>query len=534
MNLYRILVVDDEEEIRYGIIKKIDWEKYGFKIVGDAENGKDALEKLEKLKPDIVMTDIKMPFMNGLELGEKIKDIMPWVKVIIFSGSDELEYAHKAIKINAYEYVLKPINSIEIIDILNNLKVKMDQEYNEKKNIQILSKHYEDSLPILKDMFLVGTIEGRIKKEIWDEEAPRIGVDFKKKYYVVGVIYKDNSFNEKELSEINEEDLLDISIKKIIDDLMKEHCYYESFIYSGTIIVIGNLEEKEDIVEFIKGLNEVCKTAEYIISKKVSAGIGQVVDEYSKIRFSYKMARNAMHYRMVLGTGKAIYINDVEPDTSVQLQFDENDERELLNIIKMKSKEDIIEIIDKFFDKSSELLLPFNLYRIYLIQITTTLLKLVQAYGINIYDVFEIGFNCYSHIDNFASMDQAKKWFIEKSIKINVLIKRERLDSSKLLIEKAKAYININYSNSEISVESLCKHLHVSPTYFSTIFKRETGENFVSYLTTVRLDKAIKLLNTTDLKTYVIAENVGYTEANYFSYVFKRRFGVSPSKYRSN
>ena len=127
MGLYKILIVDDEEEIRYGIIRKINWEKYGFKIVGDAENGKDALEKAEKLKPDIIMTDIKMPFMDGLELGEKIKDIMPWIKVIIFSGSDELEYAHKAIKINAYEYVLKPIDSTELIEVLKNLKIKMDE-----------------------------------------------------------------------------------------------------------------------------------------------------------------------------------------------------------------------------------------------------------------------------------------------------------------------------------------------------------------------------------------------------------------------
>ena len=158
----------------------------------------------------------------------------------------------------------------------------------------------------------------------------------------------------------------------------------------------------------------------------------------------------------------------------------------------------------------------------------------MQAYELNIEEVFEAGFNCYSHIDKFNSMDKAKEWFIEKGVKISSLIKRERLDSSKLLVEKAKEYINENYNDSEISVEKLCKHLHVSPTYFSTIFKRETGENFVNYLTTVRLDEAVNLLNTTDFKTYVIAQNVGYPEANYFSYVFKRRFGVSPSKYRNN
>ena len=245
------------------------------------------------------------------------------------------------------------------------------------------------------------------------------------------------------------------------------------------------------------------------------------------------MARNELHYRMVLGTGKAIYIEDVEPDNSVQLQFDENDERELLNVIKLKSGGEIKDSISNLFCRIEKLLLPFNKYKIYFIEITTSLLKVVQAYNIKVEEIFGEGFNCYSHLDDFNSINQAKEWFIEKSIRINNLIKRERMDSSKLLIEKAKEYINQNYSNPELSVEAICSQLHVSPTYFSTLFKKETGSNFINYLTSIRLNEAVNLLNTTDYKSYMIAEKVGYTEANYFSYVFKKKFGVSPSKYRN-
>ena len=106
MTLYTIMVVDDEEEIRLGIIKKIPWEEYGFKVIGDAENGQEALEKAEKLRPDIVMTDIKMPFMDGLELGKELSKKMPETKIIIFSGSDDFEYAQKDLKIYVIEYVL--------------------------------------------------------------------------------------------------------------------------------------------------------------------------------------------------------------------------------------------------------------------------------------------------------------------------------------------------------------------------------------------------------------------------------------------
>lgn len=266
----------------------------------------------------------------------------------------------------------------------------------------------------------------------------------------------------------------------------------------------------------------------------ISAGIGYVYDDPSEMRFSYRSAQNALDYRFILGTGKAIYIDDVEPDNSIHLQLDEQEERVMLNAIKISSEEEITEAIDNLFKKFQDLLLPFNQYRIYLMEIMTSILKLVQNYNLDINEIFGENFNCYSYLEAFDSIDEVKKWITNKAIKINDYIKKERINSSMLLIEKAKQYIKESYSDPDVSVEKLCSRLHVSPTYFSTIFKKETGENFVNYLTTVRLEEAVKLLNTTDDKTYMIAEKVGYPEANYFSYVFKKKFGVSPSKYRKS
>lgn len=537
MNLYRIMVVDDEEEIRLGIIKKIDWKANGFIVVGDAENGRDALEKAEKLNPDIVMTDIKMPFMDGLELGKKLSEIMPSTKVIIFSGSDDFEYAQKAIKINVIEYVLKPINSIELTEVLRKLKIQLDKEYDEKTNIEKLHNHYLESLPVIREQFLVGTIEGRIAKKQWEEQNEKLGIDFKSKYLTVALIHYDGTsilryLDDEHLSE--EDALLLISIKKIIDENMVRYCKFISFLYSDMVVVIGNLEEKSHILNFIRGLNDICKLYERIMSSTITVGVGQVFEDPSQIRYSYKTAQNALDYRVMLGNGKVIYIEDVESNNSIQLQLSEQEERTMLNAIKISSKEEIVEAIDNLFKKVEDLLLPFNQYRIYLMEITTALLKLVQAYKLDIDEIFGDNFNCYSYMESFNSIYETKKWFIYISIKVNDFIKRERVNSSKLLIEKAKEYVKKNYNDYEMSVEKICSQLHVSPTYFSTIFKRETEMNFVNYLTEVRMEEAVRLLNTTDDKTYSIATKVGYPEANYFSYVFKRKFGVSPSKYRKS
>ncbi len=538
MDLYKIMIVDDEEEIRLGIIKKIDWEANGFIVVGDAENGKEALEKAEKLQPDVIMTDIKMPFMDGLELGQKLVELMPSSKIIVFSGCDDFEYAHRAIKINVVEYVLKPINSVELIEVLKRLKTQLDHEYNEKRNLETLYKHYVESLPVIREQFLVGVIEGRISESQWNEQSENLGIDFEYDYLSVAVIHADGSLTLDEVGDnisiSKEPTLVPISIKKIVDENMDKYCKFASFLYSDMVVVIGNFEKKDDILLFIKGINEVCKIYERIMNLTISSGIGYVYSRTVEIRFSYKAAQNALDYRFILGTGKAIYIDDVEPDNSVQLQLDEQEERYMLNAIKISSEEEITMAIDNLFKKFEDLLLPFNQYRIYLMEIMTSILKLVQAYNLDIDEIFGRNFNCYSYLEAFNSINEVKKWIVSKAIKVNDYIKKERINSSMLLIERAKQYIKENYRDYDISVEKLCSELHVSPTYFSTMFKKETKMNFVNYLTTIRLEQAVKLLNTTDDKTYIIADKVGYPEANYFSYVFKKKFGVSPSKYRKN
>ena len=536
MGLYRIMLVDDEEEVRLGIIKKIDWESNGFIVVGDAENGKEALEKAEILQPDVVITDIKMPFMDGLELGNALAKLMPATKIIIFSGFDDFEYAHKAIKINVVEYVLKPVNSIELTEVLKRLKIKLDKEYSEKVNVETLYKHYIDSIPLVREQFLVGLIEGRIDKIECEQKKDLLNIEVKSNYWSVASIYADNS-SVSNLSEYvslkKEVTLIPIAIKQIVNESMGNYCEFISFIYLGKVIVIANLNEKESILKFINGINEVCKISEKIIGLKISAGIGHVCEDLSKLSFSYDSSQNALDYRIILGSGKGIYIDDVEPDKSIQLKFDEHEEHILLNAIKMGDSCEISEIIESLFGKFEYLLLPLNKYRIFFMEIMTSILKLIQTYNLNIDEVFGVNFNCYSYLEKVDSLSELKTWFIDAGIRVNDFIKKERIYSSRVLIEKAKEYVIKNYDNCDISVEILSSYLHVSPTYFSTIFKRETGISFVNFLTTVRLEEAVKLLNTTDDKTYIIAEKVGYPEANYFSYVFKKKYGVAPSRYRS-
>ena len=153
MELYRVLLVDDEEDIREGISRKMDWLGLGFSLVGEAANGQDALELAESLRPDVILTDIKMPFMDGLELCRILTDRLPAARFVVFSGFDAFEYAKQAIQMNVVEYILKPINADELSAVLRRLKDQLDQERAERRNVELLRSRYTENLPVLRELF---------------------------------------------------------------------------------------------------------------------------------------------------------------------------------------------------------------------------------------------------------------------------------------------------------------------------------------------------------------------------------------------
>ena len=177
MNLYRIILVDDEEEVRKGIIRKIDWNHLGFEVVGDAENGAEALEKIEQLEPEVVMTDIRMPFMDGLALTERIRQKYPSMKVLIFSGFDDFEYAQQAIKLNVTEYILKPVNVEELSEILTRVRKNLDEEISQRRDAALLRESYQKSLPILRAVFLNDLMRGTADAGMIEEKLKEYSVD---------------------------------------------------------------------------------------------------------------------------------------------------------------------------------------------------------------------------------------------------------------------------------------------------------------------------------------------------------------------
>jgi two-component system response regulator YesN len=216
MSLYKIMIVDDEVEVREGIVRRIDWGALGFEIVAEAENGQEALEKAESLELDVVLTDIKMPFIDGLTFGTHLQRLQPSAKLIIFTGFDKFEYAKEAIKLNVIEYVLKPVNAEELSQVLMRVKSTLDSELAQRRNIEMLTEVYQKSFPLMRDHFLSELLLGTVSEQEIEAQLVHFNIPIQKAKHKVAAVF-ELDHKGAETPAVNRE-LLPISLKQLVDD----------------------------------------------------------------------------------------------------------------------------------------------------------------------------------------------------------------------------------------------------------------------------------------------------------------------------
>lgn len=532
MNLYKMILVDDEEDVRVSIEKKVEWKSLGFQLVGSVSNGEEALELAEQIHVDVVMTDIKMPFMDGLTLCAKLKENYKKTKVVLYSGFDDFELAREAIHLEAEEYLLKPIAAKDIENVFRKIKKNLDKEFDERRNMENLHEYYRKSLPMMKDQLLVGILEGKISEEHAETMIHTYDMAFFAPYYAVGLLGADFRLNAKNPQE---RQMLMLSLNNLAVEYLEKHMDILHIMSIDKIAIIARLSKPTEIREFIYHMNQVCKMGSRMFDANVDAGIGHAYSGISKISVSNAEAKEAFDYRVLLDENcQAIYINDVEPQKETTYLQEPLGLQEIVRNMKLGTKEEVYQAVDAFIKELKENKVSVQQFQMAFMEFMTEIFKVLRSYQLDMVEIFGKNFDLYQEMGKFNSFDKMAVWMKEKCNKIRQLIQKERTDSTNVMTEKAKQYIEENYSDSTLSVEHLCSYLNVSATYFSVMFKKEFGMSFVSYLTKVRLEHAVDLLNNTEDKSYIIAEKVGYTEANYFSYVFKKQYGVSPTKYRTS
>ncbi|MCI8465108.1 MAG: response regulator [Lachnospiraceae bacterium] len=535
MELYKIMIVDDEEEVRKAIVKKMDWESLGFEVVADAENGIEALEKAETLDLDLILTDIKMPFMDGLELGRKLQKRHSHIKLILFSGFDEFEYAKEAIRLNVMEYVLKPVNAEELARVLTRVREELDRTIAENRDIERLKKNYEEMLPVIRERFLTDFVRGLFEEENLEGRMEELKIPGREKAIHRMAVARIGHRSDGKLT-AKEQEMLRISVGKFLEEqLVSADFIPVIWIYKTYLTVMISMDEEKETVRLLDILESSCRKCQKIFGVSLTVGLGGRGTGYRSVPESYREALSALEYRAILGNGRVICYQDVDYSVSVPLCFGSEEAALLTKAVTFGGGEEnpVRAAVESVLERVEETDSTAGSYQLYMIGILNTVARIVEKYGLSMEQMVGQGGNYLELITAFQSKEELSGWLFDTCMNLSRGIEEKRAATTRNLVDEARDYIEKHYADPELSVDKLCRQIHISPSYFSTIFKQETGSSYVNYLTEVRLQRAAALLQTTEDKTYLIASKVGYPEANYFSYVFKKRFGVSPTRYRS-
>lgn len=533
--MMKMVIADDEYIVREGLKNIKLWEEYGIEIVGDACDGKEAFELCVKLQPDILFTDIRMPIMDGLEVAMKLKEDQSNIKVIMLSGIQDFNYVKTAMDINAEGYILKPVKINELRSVITKVVNSIKMERNREHEITSLKQELNDSIPVIRENFLRNLISGFYQNENEIKEKIKyLDIPLKSDESAVVAVFQIDEY-ENITMDNSEEDrqLLNLSVNNIIKRIIQEYGLGVSFAAKENEFVVIYNQNSQLRKKYIEVSEEIMVCVNKFSDKTISVGIGRATNKLSGVSISYREALDALEYKFYTGRGSLISIYDIYQD---EKDIDFSDlyklEQRLMNYMKLGDTENVLQIIDTIFIPLlySDAAPCYPYIKSICIELICTAQRVVYETGEDMKDIVADHSVILSDIFMKKDMLELKNYVKSVFIQLVNFFEGRYKNRNAGVVRKIKNIINERYMEN-ISVAMLSEEVYLTPNYISLIFKRETGETIVEYLTRVRMEAAKKLLETSELKVFEIAEMVGYENSNYFSTVFKKYTGIYPGKY---
>lgn len=327
--------------------------------------------------------------------------------------------------------------------------------------------------------------------------------------------------------------LLSLSVERQAETDLKKQWQAQMFHYLGDTVMIAQLKNDDMITALTDDCDRFCKYINHVMGAKVTIGIGQACGNIQGLANSYQSAREALSYRVLYGSNQAINMKEIIPQRIIKKESAE--EASLANLFKticLGSGDEIENAVDVYMQHNFYELNSLEKYHVAVMELISELYHFMANNELDTGQLSGGTRSIYNELSNFEPQ-VLKKWLINFSTTLHDDMDDVRNHSKKSLIDKAREYVHRNYKHEDLGLDDVCRELGVSNSYFSGMFKKETGKSFVAYITDYRMERAARMLVETGEKSYIIAQNVGYADPNYFSYVFKRKYGVSPSKYRT-
>lgn len=533
--MYTVLLVDDEALVREAISSNMAWEELGYELIGACKNGKEAMEFLKENRVDLVITDICMPFVDGLELSKFVFESYPDSRVIIISGYNEFEYAKKAVKYRVAEYVLKPVTMAELSEVLLNVRKTLFEEKIKKDSMKKLEVAYIKNLPILRTRYLNQMVNGIRKEELEEDiqlKLKELNISIEGKYYTGAIVMVEKTEEFLLMMPEAKKDLPAFIIFNILEEMLAASANNIVFqdLNNNTVILSGTESEEEHRQQFQKIFEECRGIVERNFGLGITIGIGKKVTALGKISRSYESAITALHYRFLYGVNRILDIRDFANRTSKNYDFNEEIKR-LVTAIKINSANEINEILAEMKELSRKYLISQSRVYAVLQNLIVSVNHLLENANVLKENLEEKQEEILQRLYGEETLDDIDMVMGNYCLYIGELLSEQREGSGKKQAILAVEYIEKNYANPELTLQSICNDLAISTSYFSTIFKNYTGETFIEALTKKRMNKSMELLANTSMKIYEIAERVGFSDPHYFAITFKKYTGMTPKEY---
>jgi two-component system response regulator YesN len=514
--MYTLLLVDDEPEIRDGLREVVPFEEHGFTVIDVASNGLEGYQKALELKPDLVITDIRMPLLDGLSMCKAIQKELPICQFIIISGYDDFDYARRAIQLNTMAYVLKPVSKNEFIKLLDSINVKLTKQNTRMNDFEKMKQHYYESLPLLREMLLSSLISSGINQKDALERAAMYQIDISAYFYAVAII-RPGHMRKSEDKAINS-DVLTLAIMNCVKEALKDSERAFVFRHEGIPHVLFLLDENSTSKQerLIEILDRARRTAEHYIKTNLLIGLSSIGSGLASLPTLALQASSALSYSNIYGENEVLCVSDLEPGSKGAISPEESVIMQLSTALKTNDAKGIRHNIEKLLQPLKNTELTYKSYSAYLMEIMMVLFQIMRDI-----DIDDHGFeNTLSKLLRCPPLSTAQNLLEDLFIKAGNDISQKRETSSSKIANEAQLFIQQNFHMENLNIESLCNHLHISSSYFSMVFKKETGKTFHQYLTQLRMDKAMTLLAQGNLRTSEVARQDRHTGSQLFQLCF--------------
>ena len=534
--MLKVFLVEDESVIREGFRDKIPWEQYGFQLVGEAGDGEMALPMIRKLKPDLLITDIKMPFMDGLSLSEIVKEEFPKIKIIIISGYDDFEYARQAIKAGVDQYLLKPITRTTLRGVLLEMKEKIEQGM-EQKDYQA---QYQDEVQEFEQFslrrFFEKILEGKLSvKEIYEEAAAQ-------SLQLTASCYNLLLFSIYEKAEVSSRESRERLIRKQeeVFHYFLRHPQYILFRFNVScygVLIKSEQSQMEELTEnSLAHFKKVCAPEEDHLEWYVA--VGTEVERLSMLPQCYKDANHYFAYRFIkpgLHVLSETTLSDCLAGQGEKnigtVDFMQMDPEIIRDFLSRGEDKEIHDFVESYLYNIQNAL-KSRMFRSYVIlNIRFAVVAFLESIGADQAEYLE---EIEHAVQMIRSEDSEIFEYFAGMLETAMGI-RDRINSCQggKMLKKALDYIDDHYDCDTLSLNLVAENIGMSASYLSAIFSQNMQKTFVEYVTEKRIEKAKKLLKQTDKNSGEIAKAVGYKDSHYFSFVFKKLQGCSPREYRA-